>query len=1006
MLQVGTMIDVQQHSSRRATTRSRSRTRTRTRNNNVVGAVAVAVAALIALAAGLLLLAAEVHAFVGNTCTDLPLPLPSLPSSSSAIRRQHMSPLLEAPPASFRIGDGGNKRTRRRIRHQTTTTTTTTTELGLAIDPSSMFQVVVESVHQSAAASTAAAASSLPPSHLFTDPNHLSSSSLLSSSAAAVIDPPPSVSSGLSPLAENNNNPIAQFVLPFKDVAKQLSQSLDIGQSELGRQSQYQLDFSDEETRVVLGSVGSDLLVFLTASVVVTTVANAINITPILLYLIVGAFLGPNTPLASILPFFNDSSGGGIIGAPAIQNAQASVELGDFGILFLLFSEGLEVTTARLYKLTNYLPLALAQVSLTTGILTFSLLSVGRVVINNGGSGIIGGGDDPSSYVDSILNGNFDDLISNLLINIQDPIQACVLAVTCALSTSAFIFPVLKEKGWEEEPSGEAATTILLLQDLLVAPLLVVLPLVVNVGPTDYNAIGFLTAKATIGFGSVVLVGSFLLQKLFRLVSQTRSSETFVALSLLVSVGMGEIARILGLTETAGAFAAGVLLANTNYRAQIQADILPFKGILLGIFFMDAGSNFDFDLVVREWPTVLGGAAGLILVKALTLIVATRVPKQVEPNRLPTVDALRIGILLSGGGEFAFVVLAVAEKIDILPKDVIGLLTAIVLVTMGVTPVLGDIAESVSAPFIERSSREDIVDIEGIDDEFVMTASAADVEETKATIDNVAEDAIVVLGHSEVGRATVRVLSDLKLKQEQSSTNITITRNKLDVVGFSLNTDLIGSVLVPSSNAAVFYGDANPNLIRASGINEPTAVFVTYQDHNRALSATSRIRVSFPDTPIYVRAATRRESRDLFLAGATDVIIEADELARSVPQLMKGVWDGPLELDVEYDDQTEYRQAAAEAANLTLSVVDDLFEVYESLDLCAAGLIGRQDVIDMFSKTKMGFVASDDKIGQMEQWLKTTSAAHMDPIDRIEFCRLYARAPEFVKESFGNLRES
>jgi hypothetical protein len=101
----------------------------------------------------------------------------------------------------------------------------------------------------------------------------------------------------------------------------------------------------------------------------------------------------------------------------------------------------------------------------------------------------------------------------------------------------------------------------------------------------------------------------------------------------------------------------------------------------------------------------------------------------------------------------------------------------------------------------------------------------------------------------------------------------------------------------------------------------------------------------------------------------------------------------------------ENRYAAAEATNLPLSVVDDLFEVYESLDLCAVGLISRKDVIDMFSKTKMGFVASDDDIEQMAKWLKTTTAAHMDPIDRVEFCRLYARAPDFVKESFGKLRK-
>lgn len=113
------------------------------------------------------------------------------------------------------------------------------------------------------------------------------------------------------------------------------------------------------------------------------------------------------------------------------------------------------------------------------------------------------------------------------------------------------------------------------------------MPFVVGQGPTDFAAIAFLTAKAAVGFGIVMYIGSFLLQRLFGIVAKTQSTETFVALSLLVSVGMGMVAKELGLTDTAGAFAAGVLLANTNFRAQIQADILPFKGILLGIFFMD-----------------------------------------------------------------------------------------------------------------------------------------------------------------------------------------------------------------------------------------------------------------------------------------------------------------------------------------------------------------------------------------------------------------------------------
>ena len=729
--------------------------------------------------------------------------------------------------------------------------------------------------------------------------------------------------------------------LPFADFSKQLTDELAI---KLHPTTNSNID--EEETRVVLNSVGMDLLVFLAASVLVTTVANFFGASPILGYLVVGAILGPHA-----LNLF--------------ANQEAGVELGDFGILFLLFSEGLEVTKSRLQKLANYLPLGMAQISLTTGILTAALLGVARITENS---------------------------VAPLL-NIQDPIQACVLAVTGALSTSAFIFPVLKERGWEEEQSGAAATTILLLQDLLVAPLLVILPFLVTQGPMDYGAIGFLTAKATLGFGAVVAVGSRVLQRIFQAVSETRSSETFVALCLLVSAGMGEIAKVLGLTDTAGAFAAGVLLANTNYRAQIQADILPFKAILLGVFFMDAGSNFDLGLVLQQWPAVFGGAAFLILCKALTLAAATRVPKQVEPNRLPSKDAIRIAILLAGGGEFAFVVLALAEKLSILSDDVVSLLTAIILVSMGITPVLGDFAEQLSAPYAD--SHEDT------NESTVRTG-----EETQEIRTDVAEDSVVVLGHGEIGRAVLRQLSEYRLRTMQSFPDHDVSSFP-NIVAFSQDPSLVASdaVLIPVPGAVVLFGDGNnPEVMRSAGITDPRAVFVTYKDHNRAISATARYRVAYPDVPIYVRAALRRESRDLKLAGATEVIIEADELARSVPKLLKHTWEGPLE-DSDFDSVEDYRVAASDAANIPLSVVDDLFELYDSLDTCATGLLGRDDIIAMFRKTKGGFVASDTEIKQMELWLRTTTTMHMDPLDKIEFCRLYSRAPDFVKASFGKIRD-
>jgi Sodium/hydrogen exchanger family len=302
------------------------------------------------------------------------------------------------------------------------------------------------------------------------------------------------------------------FQMPFAELGKELSQSLDIGNT-LSREIGL---VPETTTTTVLNSLGYDLLVFLAASVVVTPIAKVIGVTPILGYLIIGAILGPH-------------------GFDVFANSHADIELGDIGIMFLLFSEGLEVSTARLQKLANFLPLGLAQISLVTGTITAAFLF-----------GL-------PQFFDYFLP------LDSALINIDTPIMAFILAFAGALSTSAFIFPVLKERGWEEDESGEAATSILLLQDLLVAPFLVLLPYLVGESETDYTAIGFLTGKAIVGFGAVMYLASLVLRRVFNLVARTQSTETFVALCLLVAAGMGAAAKQFGLTDTAGAFAAGMV---------------------------------------------------------------------------------------------------------------------------------------------------------------------------------------------------------------------------------------------------------------------------------------------------------------------------------------------------------------------------------------------------------------------------------------------------------------
>jgi len=627
-----------------------------------------------------------------------------------------------------------------------------------------------------------------------------------------------------------SSNPLDLAHLPFEELSRSLSDALDTGAGFLtdsGTLSNGRASVPVAETTLVLNSMGHDLLLFLAASVAVTLGSTALGTSPILGYLFAGALLGPH-------------------GLDLFANEKADVELGDFGILFLLFSEGLEVSSERLKRLSDYLPLGFAQISLTTGVITAAILL--------GGPQLLG----------AVLP------LDEGLIDVRNPSEAVILALAGTLSTSAFVFPVLKERGWEGEAAGQAATSILLLQDLFVAPLLVVLPFVVGQGTTDWAAIGYLTAKATIGFGIVIYLGSLLLRRVFAVVANTKSTETFVALSLLVSVGMGAAAKGLGLTDTAGAFAAGILLANTNFRAQIQADVLPFKGILLGIFFMDAGSLFDSDLVLRELPTVLVGAASLVLLKASTVAAATRIPRWLEPNRLEPYDAVKLAFLLSGGGEFAFVVLALAEKLEVLPQDLGALLTAIVLITMAVTPLLGKAAATASEAYLAYTFSTN-------------TDEAKQARRNLAEQSQAAEDAVVICGYGKIGR---KIASQLHDGADNNSTRPSFLPQ---VVVFDTQPSLAYNTLLPSRDTAVMYGDGeNPEVLRSHGVLAPRAIFVAYESHERVVAATARLRPFFPLTPIYARSRSRGEARELEDAGATVVVVEEDELPWLAPYLLQG----------------------------------------------------------------------------------------------------------------------
>lgn len=469
----------------------------------------------------------------------------------------------------------------------------------------------------------------------------------------------------------------------------------------------------------------------------------------------------------------------------------------------------------------------------------------------------------------------------------------------------------------------------------------------------------------------------------------------------------GTIAKELGLTDTAGAFAAGVLLANTNYRAQVQADILPFKGILLGIFFMDAGSSFDLNLVLAEFPTVITGVLALILLKGSTVFCATKVPRWMEPNRLPERDAVKLSFLLAGvstllsryvvsylwndfigffflqchinfkflqGGEFAFVVLAVAERLDVLPRDLGGLLTAIVLITMAFTPLLGDAADRISDIARENDGRDRSSSLIKMDENGIMEEPSF-----------VSNEAVVVCGYGEIGKNVVDIVGE--------SNSVEGSHFLPRVAAFDTDPALVDKILVPKKDTVVLYGDgANPEVLRSSGVTDPSAIFISYQDHAMVLSATSRLRNAFEETPIFARAQTRFEAQVLKAAGATEVVVESDELPRSAMALLIGDWERstatPLSREL-------LQKAVAKASGIKMREVENMLDWFKATDTEGTGLITQSNLLDVVRRSKSG-VMSDEEIEQIEEWILNVV---QKPLDYIGFCRLFVKAPDRIKEA-------
>ncbi|XBH89211.1 hypothetical protein VPH35_081157 [Triticum aestivum] len=579
----------------------------------------------------------------------------------------------------------------------------------------------------------------------------------------------------------------------------------------------------------VINDLGFDTLTFLGVTVLVVPAFRVVKASPILGFFCAGVVLNQ---------------------FGLIRNLTDVKLLSEWGILFLLFEMGLELSLSRLKALAKFaFGIGLPQVLLST--LAFAAFELPP-------NGAIG-----TRILQFLFNSRPD------LVNIRSVDEAIVIGAALSLSSSAFVLQLLAEKGELATRFGSATLGILLLQDIAVVPLLVILPVLESQNVVEQSVWPMLLAeslKALGGLGILSLGGKYLIRRIFEFVAESRSSEAFVALCLLTVSGTSLLTQWLGFSDTLGAFLAGALLAETNFRTQIEADIRPFRGLLLGLFFVTTGTSIDMQLLIREWPNVLSLLAGLIAIKTLiTTALATRVGLTFQ-------ESVRIGLLLSQGGEFGFVVFSLANRLGVLPLELNKLLIIVVVLSMALTPLLNDLGRKAAGIIDERSETKE-----------VKPAEEANYGATEP---------IVILGFGEMGQVLAKFLAaPLSFGLERDTEG-------WPYVAFDLNPAVVKSAR--KSGFPVLYGDGSrPAVMQSAGISSPKAVMIMYTGKEETVESVDRLRQAFPAVPVYVRAQDMSHLLDLRKAGATDVVLENAETSLQLgSMLMKGL--GVMSDDVSF----------------------------------------------------------------------------------------------------------
>ncbi len=554
--------------------------------------------------------------------------------------------------------------------------------------------------------------------------------------------------------------------------------------------------------------------IFLAAAVIGVPLLKRLGLSSVLGYIVAGAAIGP----------------WGLALAGDVESVRAYSEI---GIVLLLFIIGLELLPSRLWELRrSVFGLGAAQVVVTGAVLGLGAWALG---VTPGAAAIVGFG--------------------------------------LALSSTAIGLQILIEKKQLSTPQGRAGFAVLLFQDLTVIPLLAVLPVLADGRSGAVHAAGGFSPLVTVLlFAAVVAAGRYLLRPYFRVLSQAGSQEVFTAGALLVVLAVGVFMHQLGISMALGAFVAGMLLADSEYRHEIEADIEPFKGLLLGLFFMAVGMSVNFGLIGEAPLKVAALVVALVAVKAAVVFALARAFGEERSS------AYAVAVVLSQGGEFAFVLFSLAAGEKLLPAALADLLVAVVTISMLTTPFLVNLLQCLPK----------------------RKASAA--AEGAAPPDE--DNPVIIAGFGRFGQIVGRILATRGIP----FTALDADSEQLDFV------TLFGE--------KVYFGDASRlELLRAARADKASILVLAIDDTEASLKCVAIVKQHFPRLKIFARARDRLHAYQLLDAGVTRVWREtfhssADMAGRVLSEL--GLPDSTAEETVNIftmHDERLMRRASAHHAD-------------------------------------------------------------------------------------------